>query len=127
MFRKTWRVIRSMVGVDAREFLALLCIALGLSRVLGWAERPTIAIRWVPSLDYGSLLCIVGVLLLATTKYRYGVFGRIIAICAVFVTISMAVDTWPYSTLVYAVMCLSAIGQSVTMLYHEARFDDLDN
>jgi hypothetical protein len=110
--RTIWQIVRPPIGEGARKLLAFLFMILGIPRVVNWPGPAHV--EYLDSCIYGILLCMGGIALLATTRARYNVPGKVVAVFGVFVTVALGVDTLPSiaAALLYFALCLALVGQA---------------
>jgi hypothetical protein len=111
IIRFLWWALYPPVGQGARELIALMLLGIGVSRVMRWGGMP---VHYISSQTYGVMLCACAFTLLATLSHRTHLAGRAAAVFGVFLTATLAADTWPMVTsfLLYSAMCYTLIGEA---------------
>ena len=105
-----WYALRPPYGSEVRRLIALLALAVGLTRTLPFLTA--LPERWMPTQAYGLMLLIVGGALLVTARKRLGRRGRGVAALGAGVWAMLEADlvisnmaaTWIYGLLAFALI-----------------------
>lgn len=84
------RIASVIWNIDAREFVGLSLMIMGLGRIGLYQARPIADL--LPQVAYGWLLATAGIGLLVTSYWRCRWFGRLAAGCAAAILIGILID-----------------------------------